>query len=220
MSPILENPVFFVLTTLLTLGIYIPQIVQIYKDKSSKSLSFVFMFLLLVGNLCNLSVIVVKEISFDMLLITIEHIFFLVVILKQIVYYNVVRIDHLIECNISDSWKYVGGLLTSNLFFFFVQMTYNTIYYAYILDTLAWITTSVIVIGKINQLRFICKNIGNSIEYPILSYITFLLFDISFILLCLSTVDDKQGIEQILQWVVGLTTSIIIDAITIVCTKL
>jgi lipid-A-disaccharide synthase-like uncharacterized protein/uncharacterized protein with PQ loop repeat len=201
-------------------GIALPQIYKNYKNGSSKAVSYLFYYKLLVGGIISLSIALIKQTSVTVIYVGVHHTLITMVLMSQLLYYRFK--PKYIRLNWEESYENESeqevGLSFSEIMttiivtpaivilLVIVVITRNII----LIETLAWIANILFTTSKFTQI-YINYDRRSTEGLSKFSFICMIFTDLCFIASILVNGIDKPIADIIIrniQWLFSCTISL------------
>lgn len=221
------------LSNIAWLFVFIPQILENKRNKSSDAISFYLILLWYIGDTISSISVIYKNAPHILLYVGVYHIIFDIIFIVQIIYYRLPQIEHYPQLLNENEYKYdmlyyIKDVITMsevyrffgyNMILIISQPILQNFSHVVVGNVLAWISTLIFLTSRLPQI--LLNNRRRSVIG--LSIVTFFniaianqLFLISVLvnLLDISFADMKlQFVIENLPWIVGSSGTIFFDAI-------
>lgn len=211
--------VFGISNLILWGGIALPQIYKNYKNESSKAVSYLFYYKLLVGGIISLSIALIKQTSITVIYVGIHHTLITMVLMSQLLYYRFkpkcIRLNW--EESNEEIEEQVGlsfsEIMTTIIFTPVIATLLVTVFITrniILIETLAWIANILLMTSKFTQI-YINYSRGSTEGLSKFSFICMIFTDLCFIASVLVNGIDKPIYDVIIiniQWLFSCTISL------------
>jgi len=200
-------------------GISLPQIYKNYKNDSSKAVSYLLYYKLLIGGIISLSIALIKHTSITVIYVGIHHTLITMILMTQLLYYRFkpryIRLGEHYEESIQYENESLskGEIITTMIFtpiviilLMIVFITRNII----LIETLAWTANILFTTSKFTQI-YINYSRKSTEGLSKFSFICMIFTDLCFIASILVNGIDKPLSEIIvnnIQWLFSCTISL------------
>lgn len=221
------------ISNLVWLLVFIPQIIQNRRNKSSEAVSFYLLLAWYIGDTLSCISVIYKQAPYVLLYIGLYHIVFDIIFIVQVIYYRLPYLDQYQILLNENTYKYdlvsyTKSILTMeetkwfigyNVVFVLSQSVLPFLPRLLVGDILVWISTFIFLISRLPQILLNYRR--RSVEG--LSFVTFIniiianqLF-LASVLIRLIDINDVNGqkdyVIKNLAWIVGPSAGIIFDII-------
>lgn len=220
------------LNLIIWLGIAIPQIYTNYINSSSKALSYLLFYKLLIGGIISLSIALIKQTSTTIIYIGIHHLIITTILISQLLYYRFkkqyirVQMEENQNENYQENYSLtrIETLITLIIspiilvLLCIVITTRNII----LIETLAWTANILFTTSKFTQI-YINYQRKSTLGLSKISFICMIFTDLCFMISVLSNTIDYPISDIILkniQWLSSCTISLVSGSIILVQFKL
>lgn len=221
------------LSNIAWLFVFIPQILENKRNKSSDAISFYLILLWYIGDTFSTISVIYKNASHILLYVGVYHIIFDLIFIGQIIYYRLPQIQSYPQLLNEDTHRYdvlyyIKDVITMSEVYTFLG--YNTVlifcqpillYFPHVVigNIIAWLSTIIFLISRLPQILLNYRRksvIGLSVVTFVNIAIANQLFLISVLVNLLDITSSNLQLQFILEnlpWIVGSSGTIIFDAI-------